>query len=174
MQWTTGKDTFWDGASRVSILRPYHHVENHLKLYQMPGNHVVTDISNLRQWKWRNTTGFQSSSWLTLYCWVAGLEKEVVWPLPWEPPLSLTGIQTSSWEHPVPVPNCSSWPTSTCLSQQPRWDTWEPGCPKSTLWNLLHFLRGREQDTLLHGSVLPQWDKDKSIKLSPMNVLRVY
>ena len=40
-------------------------------------------------------------------------------------------------EHPVPVPNCSSWPTSTCLSERPWWDTWESGCPKRSLWKWL-------------------------------------
>lgn len=33
-------------------------------------------------------------------------KKEVA--LPWVPPLGLTGVQTSCWEHPILVPNCSS------------------------------------------------------------------
>lgn len=94
-------------------------------------------------------------------------------PLPWEPPLWLTGVQTSSWKHPVPVPNCSSWPTSTCSSKRPCWDTWEPGSPKPSRWNWLPSLSGRQQGILLHGSGLPQWNKEDNIKLSLMNVLRV-
>lgn len=137
-----GKNHFMrqDSASRASILRPHRHVENHLKLYQMPRNHVVTDISNLRHENEELQQVFKTAVDSPPYCWVAGLKKEVALPLPWEPPLSLIGIQTSSWEHPVPVPNCSSWPTSTCLIERPWWDTWEPGRPSPWLSNWLHSL----------------------------------
>lgn len=43
-------------------------------------------------WKWRNTTGLQSSSWLTPILLGFWSQKEVASPLPWEPPLWLTGI----------------------------------------------------------------------------------
>lgn len=108
------------------------------------------------------------------YCWVTDLKKEVVLPLLWELPVSLIGIQASSWEHPVLVPNCTSWPTSTCLSERPWWGTLESGCPKRSLGNWLHSpTTGREQDTLFHSSVLSQWNKDDSVKLSLVNVSRV-
>lgn len=121
-------------------------------------------------WKWRNTISFQSSSWLTpiLLCYWS--QKRGAITIAMGTSSFLIGIQASSWNilfrsliaaHDLLLLAWARGPGEIPGSQD---------VPNAHSGSGFSPLPGREQDTLFHGSVLSQWNKDDSVKQFLVNV----